>query len=488
MTIASGTRQVGGPPWLLRATAVTLLVLPADQVFAPLGATGYVGMMLALLLAVAWLGSSLFGLHDPIARRHPARVAIALLFLVSCVSYALYVSGMTIPILPIGQASADRWLLLLVAGAGITLVASDSVRTLDDAMVLVRALTFGAFLCSIVAVVQFTTGLNPVDLIRGAMWGFENNGGSTPFQVRDGLTRVAGTTYHPIELAVVTAIILPLSVWRALYDRKRRAWFRWSIPIVLLVANAATVSRSGLIALLLAAVLSVGFLPTVARRWALLAIPAAVAGLFLTTPGLIGTLTGSVTAGTSDSSITNRLDNYPRVAALVLEHPFFGTGPATYLPVNAKYILDNQYLNAAICLGVIGAACVIAYLCVPAVFALIAAQYAREPRLRSLAGAVASGCAVSAVCSATFDSMAFPVFALLYPFVLGLAGSVWILVKEELAGHRQSRLRVKARTRHPHRHHSPRPHASRTRASRPSASQPRLDVAGDPSSRPPTER
>lgn len=427
-----------GPPWLLRACAVTLLVLPADQVFAPLGATGYLGMILALVIAVFWLGSLLFGLHDPVARRAPVRVAIAVLLLASCISYVIYMTGRSIPVTPVAQSSAERWLLLLLAGAGLSLTIIDSVRSLADVMVLVRALTTGALFCGVVAIVQFITRWNPVDLIRGAMLGFENNGGSTAFQDRGGLMRVAGTTFHPIELAVITAMLLPLAIWRALYEertsgRRGRTVYLWSIPVVLLVANAATVSRTGLIALLLVAVLFVGFLPVIARRWAVVAIPAAVAGLFLTTPGLVGSLTGSVFAGTTDTSIVNRLDNYPRVAQLVAEHPWFGSGPGTYLPERAKFILDNEYLSAAICLGLVGGACVVFYFALPAFFGFVAAQAAVEPGLRCLAGAVATACAIAAVCSATFDSLAFPVFALLYPFTLGIAGSVWILVKQERA-------------------------------------------------------
>lgn len=438
-----------GPPWLLRACALTLLVLPADQVFAPLGATGYLGMVLALVVSVFWLGSVLFGLHDPITRRNPMRVAIALLLVASCVSYVIFMTGHSIAVTPVGQSAAERWLLLLLAGAGVALTIMDSVRTTEDIMVLIRALTNGAFFCGVVAIVQFTTRWNPVELIRGAMIGFEDNGGSTAFQDRDGLMRVAGTTFHPIELAVISAMLLPLALWRALYDgraddgrapRSRRSTvYVWSIPVVLLMANAATVSRSGLIALAMIAVLFVGFLPVVARRWAVVAIPAAVAGLFLTTPGLIGSLTGSVFAGTTDTSIVNRLDNYPRVAKLVLEHPWFGTGPATYMPINAKFILDNEYLSAAICLGLVGGACLVAYFALPALFGFVAAQAAVEPRLRCLAGAVATACAIAAVCSATFDSLAFPVFALLHPFMLGIAGSVWILVKQERARSAASR-------------------------------------------------
>jgi len=40
---------------------------------------------------------------------------------------------------------------------------------------------------------------------------------------------------------------------------------------------------------------------------------------------------------------------------------------------------------------------------------------------------------VAAVCSLTFDSMSFPVFALTYPVLVGLSGSVWLMAKSENA-------------------------------------------------------
>lgn len=422
-----------GPPTLLRLIPYALFLFPADQVLAPLGASGSVAMVLALLLTGAWAASALLGLHDPIPMRHPGRAALALLLLVSIASYVRYTSGDTVPRTGEGQLSADRWLLLLLASAGIALVTTQSVRTLEDARVLLGSLVNAASLCAIVAVIQFTTHTDPVDLIRGVMVGFVDNGGSTPFQDRDGLTRVAGTTFHPIELAVVSAMLLPLAVWRLLYDRRTPRVLLAGSCVLLVTALALTVSRSGVLSLVVGAAVCAVFLPRAARRWGYVIAPIAVAAFFVATPGLLGTLTGSIGAGTSDSSITNRLDNYPRVAALVAHQPYLGTGPGTYLPDSALLILDNQYLGAAITLGLLGAAAVLAYFGVPALFGLIAAQFAQDPRLRALTGSVAASATVAAVASATFDSLGFPVFALLFPFVLGLSGSCWLLVRAELA-------------------------------------------------------
>jgi hypothetical protein len=416
---------------LLRATAVVLFVLPANMVLEPLGAIGYAPMLCGLLVVVFWIISALYGLHDPIAFRHPGRVALALLLFASCFSYAALALGLTGDATVEGRASADRWLILVLVSVAIALVTTEVVRTMNDAMVLIRALLAGAFVCCVIAVVQFVFRLNPMDWISTAMVGFVDNGGQTSFQARGALMRVAGSTFHPIELGVVSAMLLPVSVWRALYDNKGWKPLHWVGTALLIFTVVAPVSRSGIIGLFIAVIVTIPFLPKLARQWSLVAAPVVIAGLFVSIPGLVSTLFGSFTSSSSDPSITTRLNNFPRVIELVATFPVTGSGPGTYMPSNALHLLDNQYFLAAVNMGVPGLIAIIAYLAVPGAFTLLAAFCATDPKLRLLGGAVAAGCLVATAASATFDSLAFPVFALLYPFFIGLGGSVWLAVRRE---------------------------------------------------------
>ena len=184
-------------------------------------------------------------------------------------------------------------------------------------------------------------------------------------------------------------------------------------------------------ALVVAVSILIPFLPTNARRWALVIAPIALCGLFLAIPGLISTLFGSFSAGNADPSITTRTNNYSRVSKMFAEHPFLGTGPGTYLPDNALHILDNQYLNSLVSMGAVGLVALVAYLILPGLSCLLAARSARSESLRSLLGALAGGCVAAGICSLTFDSLAFPTFAMIYPVLVGLGGAGWILVKKE---------------------------------------------------------
>ncbi|MFC8302333.1 O-antigen ligase family protein [Specibacter sp. NPDC057265] len=422
-----------GPPWLLRCAALAIFAFPANMVLDPLGAAGHVAMLLSLMLFFLWGASALLGLHGSSTSRHPGRIALAMMLLATCITYVLLYSGLSGPSTVAGRASADRWVLLMAASTGLVLVTAETVKSTAHALVLVRALVRGAFFCCALAAIQFITRTNPMETLQTFMVGFSDNGGNTTFQLRGGLMRVAGTTFTPIELGVVASMALPLSVWRSVFDPVGRKWLHWLVTGSLVFAIAATISRSGMISAAVAVLVSVPFLPKIGRQWALIVIPVSVLGLFVAVPGLIATLFGAATVSSSDPSISTRLNNYPRVEAMFLSRPVGGTGPGTYMPANALELLDNQYLHSAVDMGLIGAVAVVVYFILPGMTTLQAARHASDPSLRCLAGAVAGAALVAAPASATFDSLSFPVFSLLYPLIVGLGGAVWMLVKNESA-------------------------------------------------------
>ncbi|KAA9135529.1 O-antigen ligase family protein [Microbacterium caowuchunii] len=421
----------GSVPFLLRAAAFSIFFFPSSMVVDGFGAAGTVPMILGCLLLGFWVASSAWGLHRPLTMRFPGRAAGALFFLAVGGSYIALHGGWITRTDEVGLAAADRWMILVAASLGFILVAGETVRTMADALQLTRWILGGAFFCTLVGAVQLFTHVNPMEWFNALMPGFTDNGGDTPFQQRGNLMRVAGSTFHSIEYAVVSAMLLPLSIWRALHDPVGRRWFHWVQTAFLVFAIASTVSRSGTLGAAVALVVFVPFLPRVAKRAALIVLPLVIVTLFVTFPGFLGTLTSALTANASDPSIATRTNNYPRVMRIVDENPWFGLGPGNYRAENALQILDNQYLNAAVSIGLVGLALLVVYLWLPAISTVFAARAARSPALRSLAGATAGGLAVGAVCSATFDSLSFPVFALVYPLLVGLSGGVWRMVQNE---------------------------------------------------------
>lgn len=427
--VATGRRD--GVPLLVRVAAFSLFFFPASMVLSGFGAAGTVPMILGCLLLGFWVASWMWGLHRPLTLRFPGRAAGAMFFLAIAGSYVALHGGWIIRADATALAAADRWMILVAASLGFILAVGESVRTMDHALQLVRWILAGAFFCTLVGTVQLFTQVNPMDWFPAVMVGFDDNGGATAFQQRGNLMRVAGSTFHSIEYAVVCSMLLPLSIWRALHDPRGRRWLHWVQTAFLVFAIASTVSRSGTLGAAVAMAVFVPFLPRIARRVALVCLPLVVVALFVGFPGLLGTLTGALTADGSDPSIATRTNNYPRVMRLVDDNPWFGLGPGNYRAANAQQILDNQYLNAAVSIGMIGLILLVGYLWLPAVTTWLAARAAQAPALRALAGAVAGGLLVAAVCSVTFDSLSFPVFALVYPLLVGLSGGVWRMVTQE---------------------------------------------------------
>jgi len=344
-----------------------------------------------------------------------------------------YVSMGSGPADSIGRAAADRWLLILLGITGVAIVTAETTRTEARRLSLVRTLVGAATFCSLVAIYQFITYTDPDLWIRPYLVGLTDNGGDTTFQIRSTFFRVAGTTFHPIELGVVATMIVPMACWRALFDARGHRWWHWSQTALIAFASFASVSRSATLGLFIACLLAIPFLPRIARKWAALVVPAGILAVFSAVPGLIATLTGAVTTGSSDPSITTRTDNYSRVEAMVAKRPLAGIGPGTFIPKNALDIVDNQYLHTVIEMGILGLIALTAYLLMPAVAALLAARNASAPSLRCFSGAIAAAGFVAVVASATFDSLSFPVFNLILAFVIGLSGSAWMSVKAEKA-------------------------------------------------------
>ncbi len=418
---------------ILKLLLLIVLVLPSYMVIGAFGASGSAGQLLALIIFVLWLIAAGFGLHNSMPYGHPGRAALLFWILASCASYAAMFAGYSGSNDEAGRAAADRWLILVLAGAGITLVTTESVRTIASVKSVTRWVMAGAAFCCVVALVQFSFKINPMEWVASLMVGFEDNGSGTAFQSREAFMRVAGTTMHPIELGVVCSMLLPLAVWWSLFDSTIRPWLRFSVPALLFAGNVITVSRTGLTGLAIAALILIPYLPKLARRWAFVAVPSGIAALFLFVPGMVSTLFSSATAGSSDSSITYRTDDYPLAWQLFFERPWLGLGPGTWMPVDMKNVFDNQYLLTVATMGGIGLVALLAYFLAPFFASLTAAHHAKTSEIRVLGGAVGAAMLVAAVSAGTFDALSFQTFALLCPFFVGLSGVVWLMVKNELS-------------------------------------------------------
>jgi cell division protein FtsW (lipid II flippase) len=408
---------------VLQLFALAALVFPSDTVFKPLGAEGNVAGLIGMSAFAMFVAATLLGLHNPLRHRHPVRVALCLFWLCTLASYV----AMDRRILtPLQVASADRWIMRMAMITGVALVAAECLTSMRDVRRVVRALTWGGGFCGLVAALQYWVSIDIVPFLR-MLPGFTVNFDNPAIVARSGLSRVAGTSITAIELGVVAGMLLPLAIYLALYDTERIARKRWT-PVVLIGLGIATsVSRSGVIAVTLAFGTLVALMPARQRLFALCAAPFGLTAIFMSAPGVIGTLTAFFKAGSSDTSVMARLYDYPEVERLVSQSPWLGQGGSTYMPENPWFILDNEYLKTAIELGFVGVAVVIAYFLIPFITALVARRRSSDPELRLLCAALAGAALAAGVCSITFDSLSFAMYSHVYALVIGLIGACWRL-------------------------------------------------------------
>jgi cell division protein FtsW (lipid II flippase) len=413
---------------ILQLFALTIMVIPANTVIEPIGAQGYAAGLVGMFAFAAFMAATLLGLHNPLQHRHPVRAALCLFWICGLVSYVLMDRGTRTVVEATG---ADRWLMQLMVITGVALVAAEFLPSLRDVRRVLRALTWGGAFCGVVAALQFWMSFDIAPYLRD-LPGFSLNTELTAM-ARGTLNRAAGTSLTPIELGVVAGMLLPLAIYLGVYDADRTAPKRWA-PVVLIGLGIPTsVSRSGTVAFVVASAMFVVLMPQRQRLVALCAAPVALGAVFMSAPGVIGTLSTYFQAGSSDNSVKARLVDYPVVERLVHEAPWFGHGGGTYLPEDTTFILDNQYLHTAVELGLIGVVALAMCFLVPLIAALVARRHSKDPELRMLCSALAGAALAAMVCSFFFDSLSFPMFCGVYALVIGLIGACWRLAAAQTA-------------------------------------------------------
>jgi hypothetical protein len=410
---------------LLQLFAVAVMVIPSDTVIPAIGAPGYPASLIGVFVFGLYFVSVLFGFHKPVS--HPIRGVLCVIWVAVLASYIAMDRGR---LTGIELASADRMLIRFAVITGVALVAAECLRSLPDAMRVVRALCWAGAFCGFVAVLQYWVNLDLAQYLR-ELPGFAPNHDNPSILARGGLNRVAGTALHAIELGVVSGMLIPIAVCLGLYDRDKSTFRRWA-PLTLIVLGVATsVSRSAILSVVVAFITLVVLMPPQLRVTALAALPVALAGIFMSAHGLIGTLGSFFAGASSDPSIRYRTHDYPLAEELWHSAPVFGRGPGTWIPADSLNIFDNQYLGTVVELGLVGVLALLVFLFVPAIVALTARRWSTDPQLRLLAAALASAGLAATVVSVTFDSMSFPMFVNVYALVIGLAGACWRLAAAE---------------------------------------------------------
>ena len=405
------------PVVLLTGYVVVLFLIPARLIVGPLGAAGTPGVLVALVAACWWLVSRLAGDVGLSSDGQPLHRMLAV-YLWFCL---LSVSLSQLRSTTVAEFNGSlRGLIALFAASGMALLIADGIADRGRLDTLLRRLVGVAAAMAMVGIVQFVTGWDPTQFVSipGLVAEVEVNGVGS----RAAFNRPYGTALHPIEFGVVCASLVPLALHYALYGARARR-FAWVAATLLISAAPVSVSRSGILCLLI----GVGTLSLAwswrRRRYAAVAGLGFAVVLWVSIPGLLGTLTSMFANAGADPSVTTRQERLPRIFALWRESPWVGQGFGTY-NLEDYFLLDNEIFRTLIQVGVIGLCLTLLTIGTGLWMARSARRVAIDEETRHLGQAILASILALASSMATFDAFYYRILYGTLFLLLGAAAAL----------------------------------------------------------------
>jgi O-antigen ligase len=393
---------------------VLLLGIPASMRIEALGSAGSPATVVAVVAFFWWAWYHLHRDDTTTDGAQPVRAAVLAWLLIVLIAY---VHAMARPLPGDEINPGDSGLLRVIGWAGLLLTANDGLVGFERARTVVRRFVIAVGLVALLGVVQNFTGQLWTDrlTIPGLTTTYVGE-----LVERSGLNRVGGTATHPIEFGVVLTMALPLAIAHARMAPRHR-WFYRIVVALVAVTIFLCISRSAIVCGVVAMAVMMWWWPMATRLWALLVLVAISAAVYLSVPGVLGTITKLFSGAGEDTSVASRTGSYDVAFQFIGRSPWIGRGFGTYLP---KYwILDNGYLVLLIEAGVLGLVGLLVVIGAGVLAALRATAVLTDPFDREVARAlVASICAGSAAL-AFFDLLSFPQSAAVFFLVIGLAGA-----------------------------------------------------------------
>ncbi len=402
-------------PWLTTYLA-PLLAVPSTQIVGPLGSAGSLAMVYGLGSFLLWVVLRAAASRSTQLGREPVRRALVVFLFCVGLTYAW---TMAHPVSPDEVSPADVAVLAVVSWSGTFLIADDGLDTLADLRTILRRIALSGGLLALLGLLQTFTRQVWVD--RVSIPGLTLTQAAGTFD-RGGFPRASGTSVHPIEFGVVIAVLFPIALHIAVWDKERPLLVRWFPAAAIGALVPLTSSRSAYLGV------TVGILICMTAwearlRWRMLGVAGVgVIAMLVVTPNLLNSIFRLFSGASGDPSVASRTDSFDLAFGFLDRAPILGRGLGTFLP---KYrIFDNQYLLLLVTVGLLGTLGFLA-LAVVAVRALLRVRsQSDDPAMKDLTTCMAASIVVGFVSLALFDAFAFPQTMGMIFLLLGLAGAV----------------------------------------------------------------
>jgi hypothetical protein len=320
------------------------------------------------------------------------------------------------------------------------LVVCSSIHRFEHLRAAIMAIVVCAVIVGIAAIYESRTRHNLSDDLN-KIFPFLVPTGEDKSNIRQGRLRVRASAQHPIALAGVLLLTVPLVIYLARHAASKsraRLWLLGGVPIM--VGGIATVSRTAIVVLFAMVVVALMFRRReTVRRWAVL-IPL-VGVLHFAAPGA---MKGLYQAMTPKGGLISQQQERPgqqgsgRIADLAIgigrwkEAPIFGRGlgtsptlaDPTILDASGEGLLigviyDDQYLTSLVSLGIVGFVGIVWFVW-GAVIKLGKAARRTTGEVSDLLVACTASAAGYAVGMATYDTLSFVQVTLLFFVIVGI--------------------------------------------------------------------
>jgi hypothetical protein len=424
---------------VLTVYAALIMLAPATQTVANLGALGAPATVFAVLAFLWFLAGRLTGRLTLDPGSSSVRKAMCVLTVAFTLSY-IGLSGRSAS--PLETQAADRALILLLIWCGLVVVASAGITDRVRLEVLLRRLVLLGTIVAAIGIVEFFSGWQFTSHI--VVPGLSTNIDPQATGARGGHLRAQATTTQPLEFGAVIAVHLPFALQQAGDPARRGPGFRNALrrygPVTtMIISLPMTVSRTAIIGLVVVLAVLMPSWPKQRRRPAYLMTLVGAAAVRVLVPGLLGTILVlfSSASGNSDNSSQARTKDYAGVTPYIKERPWFGRGPSTFIPSLYRYT-DNYYLLALVEVGIVGILAVLVIYFTGIRAGRLGRKLSVDEPYRDLGQCFAATFAVMFLISATFDTLSFPMLSGLLFLLFGCSGAYLGIARSEAAARAQA--------------------------------------------------
>lgn len=328
------------------------------------------------------------------------------------------------------ESSKDRAMPSLILTVGIGLYVVTRVKTARQQAWILGFLLVGLTYDCVVGLLQSVSPLDLQLLFQppGFILNEDVDGGRLVSNLyeRFGALRGYGTSGHPIEFSVLAAVTVPLAIHFSRFaTTKRLRIMAAGAALIALAAVPAGVSRSGLIALIVALFTYMWAFSLRQMAGALFGGVIVFLAGFAAFPNIFQALWLTTINSGDDDSVRQRVEAYTRVSQTFHDHPIFGLGLGGSPPATYGY-LDNEWMQALVQGGIVGVAATLLFT-IGGLFGMAGSlRVAESTRDRNQAYAMGGMFTGILASSFTFDLFAYQQVTFLFFILFGL---MWCRVR-----------------------------------------------------------